>query len=139
MNHMFAHRRSTAEREHDVDLTPMLDVIFIMLIFFIVTASFVKESGVEMTKEQTAQNMSESDAPQDIIFRITSNNEVWLGERRIDIESVRANVERMYAENPKARVIIRANEQSQTKTTIQIVDASREAGIYDIGFTAVER
>jgi len=134
----FKQRRQRIATDSDIDLTPMLDVVFIMLIFFIVTASFVRESGLVMSKESVTPSTSNADAPQDIVFRITASNEIWLNDRRIDLRSVRANVERMRAENPKARVILRAHEDSYTETFVAVVDASREAGIYDIGFAAVK-
>jgi biopolymer transport protein ExbD len=137
MQHLFKSRRS-ADTGQDIDLTPMLDVVFIMLIFFIVTASFVRESGIELNKEQAAQNQSDDNQVQDIVFRVTGSNEIWLNDRRIELRSVRANVERLHAENPKGRVVIRTSEQALTETFVAIADASREAGVYRIGFTLVK-
>lgn len=120
----------------DIDLTPMLDVVFIMLIFFVVTASFVKESGLELNRPPI------SDKPPDmqqensnIIFTITENNEVFLSGRHIDIRSVRANVERAHAGNPQAKVIIEAHPKAKTNTFVLISNQAREAGITDIALT----
>jgi len=120
----------------DIDLTPMLDVVFIMLIFFVVTASFVKESGLELNRPPI------SDKPPDtkqensnIIFTITENNEVFLSGRHIDIRSVRANVERAHAGHPQAKVIIKAHPKAKTNTFVLISDQAREAGITDIALT----
>jgi biopolymer transport protein ExbD len=123
-------RRSSNE-ESEIDLTPMLDVVFIMLIFFIVTASFVKEAGIQVTRPQAQQNEA-SDENRNILLTVTSANEIWLEDRRIDIRSVRANVERLHAENPKAAVVIRAHDDSDTETFAAIADQSREAGVYDV-------
>jgi len=124
------HRRAQSD-ESDIDLTPMLDVVFIMLIFFIVTASFVKEAGLEVTRPQAQENQSESEN-KNILLTVTAANEIWLDNRRIDARSVRANVERLYAENPKAAVVIRAHEESDTEVFAGIADQSREAGVYAI-------
>jgi len=120
----------------DIDLTPMLDVVFIMLIFFVVTASFVKESGLELNRPPISDKPP--DAQQEnsnIIFTITENNEVFLSGRHIDIRSVRANVERSHAGNPQAKVIIEAHPKAKTNTFVLISDQAREAGITDIALT----
>jgi biopolymer transport protein ExbD len=130
------HRRAADESE--IDLTPMLDVVFIMLIFFIVTASFVKESGIEVTRPQSQENQADSEN-KNILLTVTANNEIWLEDRRIDVRSVRANIERMHAENPKAAVVIRAHEESDTEMFAEIADQSREAGVYDVSLATYEK
>lgn len=125
------------EDESSIDLTPMLDVVFIMLIFFIVTASFVKEAGLQITRPESSSNESESEL-KNIVLQVTANNEIWLEGRRIDIRSVRANVQRLYAQNPKASVIIQAAPQASNKTIITISDQAREANVYDISLTINE-
>ena len=118
------------EEEAQIDLTPMLDVVFIMLIFFIVTASFIKEAGVEVNRPEAstadpAENVN-------ILIAVTANNEVWMAGRRIDVRAVRANVERLHAENPKGAVVIQADNESNTETVVAVLDASREAGVMDV-------
>jgi biopolymer transport protein ExbD len=115
-----------------IDLTPMLDVVFIMLIFFIVTASFVKEVGVHIEHQQSAQNQEENKEQKNILIKVMADNQVWLENRRIDIRSVRANVERLHAENPKAAVIIQADPQATNDTLVKIADQSREANVFDV-------
>ena len=122
------HRRQ--DDESDIDLTPMLDVVFIMLIFFIVTASFIKESGIEVSRPDATD--SEPSESKNMLFRVTAANEIWFENRRIDVRSVRANIERGNAENPEAAVVISAHEESDTETFTAIADASREAGIRDV-------
>jgi biopolymer transport protein ExbD len=119
------------EEEANIDLTPMLDVVFIMLIFFIVTASFIKESGIQVTRPEPNQANNETEN-NNIVFQVTANNEVWLDGRRIDIRSVRANVERLHAESPEAAVIIQAAPKATAKTYSSIADQAREAGVYDV-------
>lgn len=125
-----AHRRSGGD-ESEIDLTPMLDVVFIMLIFFIVTASFVKEVGIQVARPQAQQSETDSEN-KNIVFTVTSANEIWMGDRRIDLRSVRANVEQLHAENPKAVVVIRAHDESDTEIFAGIADQAREANVYDV-------
>ena len=127
-------RRLTEDPQ--IDLTPMLDVVFIMLIFFIVTASFIKESGIDVNRPPISDNVPPDERKiQNIVFEITENNEIWLAGRRIDVRSVRANVQRAHAENPQAKVIIEAHPGAKTETFILVSDQSREAGVYDIALT----
>ncbi len=122
--------KKVAEAEAQIDLTPMLDVVFIMLIFFIVTASFIKEAGVEVNRpEASTANPKEN---VNILIAVTANDEVWMDGRRIDVRAVRANVERLHAENPKGAVVIQADNDSTTQTVVKVLDASREAGVSDV-------
>lgn len=111
------------EEEGAVDLTPMLDVVFIMLIFFIVTASFIKEAGVEVNRPQanTAENKNAS-----VLVAINADNSIYMDGRRIDVRAVRANIERMHAENPEGSVIIQADELASVKAFTEVLDAARQ-------------
>lgn len=124
-----------AEEESQIDLTPMLDVVFIMLIFFIVTASFVKEAGVDVNRPPTTDQPPPDEQMNNIVFNVTEAGEIMLEGRRIDVRSVRANVERIHAENPQAKVIISAHPEAQTETFVEISDQAREAGVYDISLS----
>ena len=119
------------EEEAEIDLTPMLDVVFIMLIFFIVTASFVKETGIEISRpDQAPQDTPPpDDEKQNIIFQISNNNEIWINGRRIDSRAVRANIEQLYAENPEAAVIIQAHKESEADYYATIADAARSVNL----------
>ncbi|BCE01047.1 ExbD/TolR family protein [Marinicellulosiphila megalodicopiae] len=124
------------EEETAVDLTPMLDVVFIMLIFFIVTASFIKETGVDVRRPESSsanqvQNLS-------ILIAVKENGEVWMDRRRIDIRQVRANIERLRAENPKGSVVIQADGKSTTDVVVKVLDAAREAGVLDASLATSE-
>jgi biopolymer transport protein ExbD len=125
-----------AEEESEIDLTPMLDVVFIMLIFFIVTASFIKEAGIEINRPESNKASNPSDSP-NIVFQVTANNEIWLEGRRTDIRSVRANIERMHAEQPQAAVIIQAHKNANAETYAGIADYAREAGVYDVSLATM--
>ena len=128
----------TESDSSDIDLTPMLDVVFIMLIFFVVTASFVKESGLDINRPPITENQEEQQQEnKNMVFQITENNEVFLAGRHIDVRSVRANVERAHAENPQAKVIIEAHPKAKTNTFVLISDQAREAGVTDIALTTL--
>lgn len=122
------------DADNEINLTPMLDVVFIMLIFFIVTASFIKEAGIDVNRPDTPKR-TETDFAS-ILIAIGKNNEIWMDRRLIDPRAVRANIERMHAENPNATVVIQADKLSFNDTLVQVMNASREAGIYDIAIAA---
>ncbi|MEY8264011.1 MAG: biopolymer transporter ExbD, partial [Bermanella sp.] len=100
--------------EGEIDVTPMLDVVFIMLIFFIVTASFVKESGIEINRPDAATSVAKPKAG--ILVAINENGEVWINKRMVEVGQVRANIERLHAENPQGTVVVQADEEARTKT-----------------------
>ena len=120
--------------ESQVDMTPMLDVVFIMLIFFIVTSSFVRETGVDVTRP-SADTAVSTDAGA-VQIGISELNEIWIDSRRIDPRAVRANVERAMAENPGSAVVIVADQGSNTDTLIKVMDQARLAGAENISVAA---
>jgi len=133
MSHLF--RKRVEQEEAAIDLTPMLDVVFIMLIFFIVTASFVSEDGFLVNRPPPAPEQETPPDARNAVFVVTETNEIWLEDRRIDIRSVRANVERILAENPQASVVVRAHELSNADTYIGITDQAKQA-VGDPNFAA---
>jgi biopolymer transport protein ExbD len=125
---------ATAGDDTSIDLTPMLDVAFIMLIFFIVTASFIKEAGFDV-------NRPDAVTPRDVVnpgilVAIDANSRIWIDRRNIDPRALRANLERLHAELPGGAVVIQADAASLTETLVRVMDASRAAGIYDISIAA---
>jgi biopolymer transport protein ExbD len=128
-------KRRKGEDDSQIDLTPMLDVVFIMLIFFIVTASFVNEAGLNVDRPPTTDQPPPDSANTNIVFRISESNEIMLEGRRIDIRSVRANVERLHAEKPEAKVVINSHPKAKTEVFVMISDQAREAGVYDISLS----
>ena len=124
----------TESEESDIDITPMLDIVFIMLIFFIVTTSFVKESGVTVSRP-SAQTAVEQKG-NNILVAIKPNGEIWIDRRSIDVRAVRANVERLKAENPEGAVIIQAAEYSNTGLLVKVMDQVRLAGVSNISISA---
>jgi len=128
--------RSDSHQDDEINLTPMLDVVFIMLIFFVVTATFVKEAGIDVNRPQ-ADNIVDIPNP-GILVAISENNEIWIDGRMIDVRALRANIERLHAENPKGGVVIQADGLSNNNTFVQVMNAAREAGVYDIAIAAVK-
>ena len=127
-------RRNKERDESTIDITPMLDIVFIMLIFFIVTTSFVKETGVEVNRPNAATAVR--DERGNILIAITANDEIWIDKRMIDLRSVRANVERLKAENPEGSVIIQADKASKTGFLVETMDQVRLAGVQNVSIAA---
>ena len=129
-------RKSRQDNDAEIDLTPMLDVVFIMLIFFIVTASFVKESGIDVNRPDAATATVKERG--NILIAITDNNQIWIDRRQVDVRSVRANIERLHAENPQGSVVIQADRNSKNGLLVQVMDASRQAGVTNVSIAANE-
>ncbi len=127
-------RRSRNVNESEVNLTPMLDVVFIMLIFFIVTASFVKEAGIDITRPPAAT--AERKERGNILVAITADDQIWVDRRMVDPRALRANLERLHAENPQGSVMIMADENSKNKLLVLVMDAARLAKISSVALAA---
>jgi biopolymer transport protein ExbD len=129
-------RGGGAEDESEVNLTPMLDVVFIMLIFFIVTASFVKESGIDVNRPdaQTAEKKEQGN----ILVAISSTGQIWIDKRQVDPRALRANIERLKAENPEGSVVIQADKESKNGLLVKVMDAARQAGVENVSLAATE-
>lgn len=122
-------RAINAEEENTIDLTPMLDVVFIMLIFFIVTATFIKETGIEVNRPDANTDNQKDNTT--ILVAINADNSIWIDKRRVDIRSVRANIERLHAETPEGGLVIQADEIASVKTLTEVLDAAREVVAHD--------
>ncbi len=132
MRQIFANQEE--EEESKIDITPMLDVVFILLIFFIVTATFIKEAGIEVNRPDAATATVQEKA--NILIAINANDEIWINRRQVDIRQVRPNIERLKAENPQGTVVIQADKDSRNEVLVQVMDASRSAGVYEIAIAA---
>ncbi len=124
------------DEAEEINMTPMLDVVFIMLIFFIVTASFVKEAGIDVNRPEAATAVKKERA--NILVAISDQGEIWINKRQIDVRAVQANIERLKAENPQGSVVIQADKKATTETLIKVMDASRAAGVFDVSIAAQE-
>ncbi|KPV95553.1 Biopolymer transport protein ExbD [Pseudoalteromonas sp. P1-9] len=125
---MARNKRIREEDEAAVDMTPMLDIVFIMLIFFIVTTSFVKEAGIEVNKPKAAQATKKKNA--NIFIAIRGNGEVWMDKRQVDVERVSANIERLLAEQPTEVVIIQADKEAKHGVVVKVMDQIKATGDY---------
>ena len=126
--------QNVEEEDAEINITPMLDVVFIMLIFFIVTASFVKESGLEVNRPDAPTAVKKENA--NILVAIGASNEIWINRRRIDPRAVRANIERMHAENPEGAGIIQADKKAFTDTLVLVMVSARQAGVFNVSIAA---
>ena len=131
---MSAKRHLPAQEETELDMTPMLDSVFIMLIFFIVTTSFVKESGVTVNTPQAATASKQEKV--NIFIALTASGEVWIDRRPVDPRSVRAIVARLHADNPEGSVIIQSDVDAPTGKLVEIMDQVRLAGVEGIAIAA---
>jgi biopolymer transport protein ExbD len=122
------------EEEAEINLTPMLDVVFIMLIFFIVTAVFVKEPGAEVTRPEAFTAFTPESGS--IFVAVTSSNEIWIDGRAVPPEGVRAAIERIAAENPEGGVVIQADNEAYNEYVITVMDAAKAAGVTEITLAA---
>lgn len=130
-------RPSSAREDAQIDMTSMLDIVFIMLIFFIVTSSFVRESGVEVNRPQASHVVSQKDAG--IFIAITSANDIYIDKRVIDVERVQAIIEHLLLEQPEATLVIQADEHAYNGTVVKVMDAAKGAGVNNIALAAEKR
>jgi len=122
--------------ETEVDLTPMLDVVFIMLIFFIVTASFVKEVGIDLNRPPPGESTKTVTENENILIQITDDGMIFIDRRSVDIRAVRANIERLHAERPNGIVVLAPSGASFNGLMVEVMDQARLAGVEDISLAA---
>jgi biopolymer transport protein ExbD len=127
--------KSSKEEEQQIDLTPMLDVVFIMLIFFIVTAQFVKEPGVDITRVDAASAQQKSKA--NILIAVSPDNVIWMDKKQIEEEALRLTIERFLVDNPDSQVVIQADAVSDVRLLALVKDAAKEAGASDISVSTL--
>jgi biopolymer transport protein ExbD len=128
-------READAE-EAEIDLTPMLDVVFIMLIFFIVVASFLKEAGIEVNRPDSNEPPPEMEDNAAIVVTITGDDQIWMENRRIDIRAVRANIARLLASDPEQPFTVKTESGATAGTLLEVGDAAREAGVNQVNWPA---
>ena len=119
----------------EIDLTPMLDVVFIMLIFFIVVASFINEAGVEVNRPDDNQPDDAEDSTS-ILVEVESDNQIWMENRRVDTRAVRANIQRLLAEDPEAPVTIKVEKGAEAGIVVDVADAARESGVAAVNWAS---
>lgn len=129
-------RFSGREEKSEINLTPMLDVVFIMLIFFIVTATFIKEPGTEILRPEAVT--AEVKPTVSVLVGINAANEIWIDKKRVDVRSVRANLERLIAENPKGGLVVQADAGAKNELLMEVLNAARGAGIQQVAVATEE-
>ena len=131
MRHIHSRQETAAE---SINLTPLIDMVFILLIFFLVTASFTKESGIDVDRP-TAQTANREEQGS-MIIGVSKDGEIWIDNQKIDLRAVRAHVEHLQAQNPEGTVIILADKNARTGTTIEVLDQVRLAGVSNVSIAA---
>jgi biopolymer transport protein ExbD len=126
-------RRHAQQDETEINITPMLDIVFIMLIFFIVTTSFTKETGAEITKPVADQAVRLQKGT--ILIGVRSNDDIWMNKRHIELREVRSMVERAKAENPEGSVVIVADKESRIGTVSEVMEQVKLAGVLGIAIS----
>ncbi len=122
------------EEENEINLTPMLDVVFIMLIFFIVTATFIKEAGIQVERPDTVTADTQDDAA--ILIAISPADEIWIDRQQRDPRAIRGIIERLHAENPKGSIVIQADEGSTHETLVIVMEAAKAAGVTNVAIAS---
>ncbi len=128
-----ANRFSRTDEESDINLTPMLDVVFIMLIFFIVTATFIKEAGIDVFRPEAMT--AEQKPTVSVLIAIGPTGEIWIDKKRVDASAVRAHIERLHAENPKGGLVIQADREAKSEKLMAVLNAARAAGLTEVAIS----
>lgn len=126
-------RRGQSDEDADINLTPMLDVVFIMLIFFIVTATFIKQAGIQVNRPDALT--AEQKPTVSMLVAISPNGEIWIDKKRVDPAAVRAHLEKLRSENPKGGLVIQADAQSTNEKLMAVLNAARAAGLREVAIS----
>jgi biopolymer transport protein ExbD len=123
-------RISRSDEESDINLTPMLDVVFIMLIFFIVTATFIKQAGIEVFRPEALT--AEQKPTVSVLVAIGESGDIWIDKQKVDPTAVRAHIERLHAENPKGGLVVQADRAAKSEKLMAVLAAARAAGLTEV-------
>ena len=134
MRHSHTEQETTSA---NVNLTPLIDMVFILLIFFLVTASFTKESGVDVDRPTAQTTVRQEQAS--LIISITKEGEIWIDNKHVDIRSIRAHIEQLHAQNPEGTVIIMADKNALTGATVAVLDQVRLSGVNNVAIAASKK
>ena len=130
---MARRRQASSEESVEPNLTPMLDVVFIMLIFFIVTATFIKQAGIDVFRPDAATATQKPTVS--VLVAIGPSGEVWIDKQKVQVEAVRAHIERIHAENPKGSLVIQADKDAAYEKLEAVINAARAAGIQEVAIS----
>jgi biopolymer transport protein ExbD len=128
-----ANRFSRSDENADINLTPMLDVVFIMLIFFIVTATFIKQAGIDIMRPDAAT--AEQKPTVSVLVAISASGDIWIDKKKVDVSAVRAHIERIHAENPKGGLVIQADRDAKSEKLMAVLNAARGAGLTEVAIS----
>ncbi len=123
-------RTARPDEDSDINLTPMLDVVFIMLIFFIVTATFIKQAGIEIIRPEALTATQKPTVS--VLVAISSDGDIWIDKKRVDVNAVRVHIERVHAENPKGGLVVQADRKAKSAILLGVLEAARAAGITEV-------
>lgn len=126
--------QSAAEDEEDVNITPLLDIVFIMLIFFIVTSTFIKEPGVEVVRPIAETQVEQKPA---VLVAIDENDQIWINKDQVDLSEVRYRVEELRRETPKGNAVVQADAGARSEVTLDVLRQVQDAGISDVALSTV--
>jgi biopolymer transport protein ExbD len=131
------HRHYEDESETGIDLAPMLDFVLNLLIFFIITAVFVKEVGITVSRPSSKpQQAEEKKKLKTILVAIRADGEIWIDKRVVDLRAVRPNIERFHAESPDSPVVVITDKEAPTGILVQVLDQVRQGGVDNVSIAA---
>lgn len=126
-------RFGASEEGSDINLTPMLDVVFIMLIFFIVTATFIKQTGIDVLRPEAQTSLKKPTVS--VLVAISEGGEIWIDKKRVELSTVRSTIEALHAENPKGGMVIQADKGAKYEKLKGVLDAARAAGLSEVAIS----
>ena len=126
-------RKQGGAEDGDINLTPMLDVVFIMLIFFIVTATFIKRAGIDVDRPEALT--SDQKPTVSVIVAIGEKGDIWIDNQKVDPQTVRAHIERLHAENPKGGMVIQSDRKAKYEVLLGVLNAARGAGLTEVAIS----
>ncbi len=132
-------RRRPTENEYQpvyINVIPLIDVMMFLVLFFVATASFVKETGIDVQRPSAHTAGPQKKA--NILVTVTRTGDVWVDRRRVDIRALRPNVERLLVENPDSTVIVVADAETPSRLLVQAIDQARLAGAPNVAIAASE-
>ena len=128
-------QRSSSDDESDINLTPMLDVVFIMLIFFIVTATFIKQAGIDVTRPDAKTALKKPLVS--VLVAVGPKGDIWIDKTRVDENTVRAHIERLHAENPKGGIVVQVDKEARYEQVKAVLDAARGAKVTEVAIATL--
>ena len=123
-------QRSNTDDDSDINLTPMLDVVFIMLIFFIVTATFIKQPGLDVFRPEARS--AQPKPLVSVLIAVGKGGDVWIDKKQVELDKVRSHIERIHAENPKGGIVIQVDREAKIKAVRAVLEAARDAKVLDV-------